>query len=126
MLAGWQFPYHDCRPGYVHCLAHHRTPFSISLIEISTAAFSETDLVAILIDADANTCRPVTFWINEHYVADVNRRFELDDATLHLRATTLPWLLVLFHHVDALNDDAVVPRDHTNDLATYTPVVTGN
>src|SRR5579862_5080838 len=84
-----------------------------SRVEDFAGAPGKAHLAAVIEDAIANPCRLLRFGVDMGDIRDVNRRFLLDDAA-GLAGTRLR---VALHHVDALDEHALVGTQHAQDLA---------
>src|SRR5262245_7734895 len=88
-------------------------PFSLALVDDLAAAPADARPAVVREDPDADPGRLVALAADQHQVRDVQRRLALDDPAL---TELLRRALVALHHVDVLDDDARLRRQHEQDL----------
>src|SRR5262245_6458193 len=91
-------------------------PLSLALVDDLAAAAADARPAVVREDPDTDPGRLVALAAYQHQVRDVERRLALDDPAL---AELLRRALVAPHHVDVLDDDARLRRQHEQDLPAF-------
>src|SRR3989304_2639020 len=90
----------------------------LRLVDDLARLLGDAGLLAVRQQTDANPRGCIGPGIHQHHVGEVQGRLALDDTAL---AKPLSGALVLLHHVEALDEDTPLGRQHPQHLPSLAP-----